>query len=335
LGNKVELLKANSEIYSLNEEVAKHKATIDEQKKAIQHLKSTNDILSQQINDNKKVILPKLSARGKIRRGKSFFRVDIPDVHGNHMNKPAVECMLNDFRMLGIGKGDTVIQGGDLVDCAGFLAQHHTLGVVAEVKTTSYAQDIASANWFIDELMAATNGAEYHFLEGNHEERVEKWCVTQSLRHEEDSQLLLDNVGVESLLSLKSRGIPYYRVNEKHCGQDVPGLIQLGKCYYTHGSFAPLHAAKKYADTYNVNIVYHHTHRRDVCYKDSVGSGEIIASNSGTLSVIQPFYAHARPTGWTTGYGLQIVSEDGNFINLNIPIIEGKSLLYALLESRK
>ena len=330
---KEQKVKHANEVAKVAASNNKLKKEIEEYRTKISFLEKANESLTNLINDEKKVKLPKLS-KGKVKRGNHHYRIMIPDVHGNKMDLKAVGCMLDDLDMLGVGKGDIVIQIGDLVDCGGFLAQHQTMGYVAEIGDTSYAQDIASANWFIDELQKATIGADYHFLEGNHDQRIEKWCVNQSLRHKEDALELLSIMGVETRLSLGARGIPYYKTTEKHMGLEYPGLIKIGNCYYTHGSVYPTNAAKAYADLYNVNIGFGHTHRADTWVKRSLENGSITAFNPGTMSEKQPMWQHSKPTNWTHGYNLQVVSETGDFLNINVPIINGRSYLYPLLENR-
>ncbi len=331
----VKLLKAESKIDELEKQLDKSNTKIGEFKKKVDYLTDVNIELAKTVNEAKKVKLPKLLSRDRVKRGDHFFRVMIPDVHGNKQDPKAVACMFEDLKLLGIGKGDTVIQIGDLIDCGGFLTEKFTLGYVSEIGDTSFAQDIAAGRRFIDRMVEVTPGAEYHFLEGNHEARVEAWCVTKSLRHQEDAQLLLDMFGVDNQLNLHDRGIKYYKRGEFHNVPEYRGLVKFGKCYYTHGSKYPTNAAKAYADTYNVNIVYGHTHRADTWTKRSIDYGSIISSNPGTMSEKQPAWKHDDPTNWTHGYNLQIVAESGDFLNINVPIINGVSYLYPLLENKK
>jgi hypothetical protein len=51
--------------------------------------------------------------------------------------------------------------------------------------------------------------ARIDYIEGNHERRVETWCVTQSLRNSKDAEFLRRAFAPEFLLNLKERGIPY------------------------------------------------------------------------------------------------------------------------------
>jgi hypothetical protein len=52
------------------------------------------------------------------------------------------------------------------------------------------------------------------------------------------------------------------------------------------------------------------------------------------MSEKQPLWQHSKPTQWTHGYQLQLISGDGDFLLINIPIINGRSLLLPLLEGR-
>jgi hypothetical protein len=71
---------------------------------------------------------------------------------------------------------DEIVLGGDIVECGGWLAKHQPIGYVAYCDY-SYQEDIGAANWFLDELQKAAPRAEIHYIEGNHEDRVERWIV--------------------------------------------------------------------------------------------------------------------------------------------------------------
>ena len=63
-----------------------------------------------------------------------------------------------------------------------------------------------------------------------------------------------------------------------------------------------------------------------------VSVGTVGAWNPGCLCELQPLWQNTNPTDWTTGYGVQFVSHTGKFLHLNIPIINGESLLLPLLD---
>jgi len=75
------------------------------------------------------------------------------------------------------------------------------------------------------------------------------------------------------------------------------------------------------------------THRMDEYTIRNVASGTISAWSPGCLCNLQPLWLHTNPTDWTHGYGLQLVNEDGTFLHINVPIIDGKSYLQPLVKA--
>lgn len=256
-----------------------------------------------------------------------FNRIIIPDSHGSAIDHGAASAFLADLKIINPAE---IVMLGDHVDCGGFLAQHHTLGYVAQTDY-SYAEDIAMANSFLDAIQKTAPRAVIHYIEGNHERRVETWCVTQTLRHSKDSEMLRQAFAPEFLLRLKERGIHYYRQSEHYNGLRVPGAILIGKCHFWHGTSAAEHAASINLKQFGGNVVYGHTHRADHSLRRPVQTGEVGAWNPGCLCKLQPLWQHTRPTDWTTGYGMQTVAGNGEFLHINIPIVDGRSLLMPLL----
>lgn len=256
-----------------------------------------------------------------------FRRVIIPDSHGSAIDKAAANAFLSDLKTLAPRE---IVMLGDHVDCGGFLAQHHTLGYVAQTDY-SYEEDIASANHFLDQIQEAAPKATIHYIEGNHERRVETWCVTETLRNEKDSEMLRRAFAPVFLLRLEERGISYYRQDKNYMGIIVPGAIKLGKCFFWHGTSAAKHAASVNLDQIAGNVVYGHTHREDHSSRRPVAAGDIGAWNPGCLCKLQPLWCHTRPTNWTHGYGVQLVAGNGNFLHINVRIIGGRSLMMPLL----
>lgn len=254
-------------------------------------------------------------------------RLCVGDLHGMRREPKAVAAFLADAAKL---RPDEIILGGDIVDCGGFLALHHTLGYVAETDY-SYEQDIAAANQFIDQLQRIAPAARLEYLEGNHERRVETWCLTQTLRHMRDSELLRRAVAPEFLLNLKQRGIPYWRLSECYDGLDVPGVIKRDSCYYFHGITTSKHAASITLLRTSANCVFFHTHRAQSDIQRRVSAGTIGAWNPGCLCGQQPLWQHGAPTDWTNGYAVQFVSRTGKFLHINVPILDGATLITSLL----
>lgn len=266
-------------------------------------------------------------ARRKFRLKGDLVRVCVGDLHGAKQCPASVAAFLADVKAL---QPSSIILGGDMTDCGGFLAQHHTLGYVAETEY-SYEQDIAAANNFLDAVQRTAPNALIEYLEGNHERRVETWCVTQTLRHAKDSELLRRAVAPEYLLHLARRGIPYYRLSECYDGLSVPGVIHREKCYYFHGITTARHAASMTLLRSSGNSVYFHTHRAQSEIQRRISVGIIGAWNPGALCGQQPLWLHGNPSDWTNGHGVQFVSRTGRFLHLNVPIISGHSELTCLL----
>lgn len=258
----------------------------------------------------------------------AFIRVIVPDTHGSHLNKEAANAFLHDLDSLGARE---VVWLGDHIDCGGFLAQHHVWGYVAEADY-SFADDIDAANVLLDAVQERTPDAEHHFLLGNHERRLETWCMTETLRHQKDAQFLLDLVGPRSVLNIDKRGFQLYEQGKRYGDCKIPATIKLGKCHFTHGQRSGKHATSATLGDFGGCVVHGHTHRRACATTWTVNEGEIAAWCPGFLAEIQPYWTHQRPTGWTHGYAIQLVQADGRFLHVNVPIIDGVSYLVQMTE---
>lgn len=277
----------------------------------------------------KPVVHPCCARPGK---GKDdFVRVIIPDVHAAVMDRAAVDACLQEVKRL---DPDEVVIMGDLLECGGFLAGHQSLGYVSQTKVT-YQQDVTAAIWFLDELAKAAPRARVHYLEGNHEDRVERWVVDQTMRHERESEFLRKLVAPEFLLGLAERGIAYYRRGERYHGLEEPGMIRLGKILFVHELSGAKNAAANSLATVAANVNFAHTHREDTASLVMTGVGLVKAWNAGCLCRTQPLWRHSNPTNWSHGFGIEFVAKSGEFLHVNVPIWKGKSLMGSFLGSLK
>lgn len=253
-------------------------------------------------------------------------RVVFPDLHGCYMDRSAVAAFLGDVKRL---DPDSVIGLGDIFDAGGFLAQHHTFGYVAETAYT-FEEDIAAANGFLDGVQAAAPRARVELIEGNHEQRIERWCVTSALRNNRDSAFLLSAYAPDVLLGLKKRGIGWFRRATYHDGLPVQGAIRRGKVCYAHGLIGQRDSSNPCAtmlSKFQTNVVFGHTHKVGSVVTNTVSAGTLGAWNLGCLSLRQPLWQHGNPTGWATAYGLEFIARSGRFLHLTVPIVGGVSLL--------
>ena len=262
------------------------------------------------------------------RKGKTFTRVIVPDSHGAHIDKLAAAAFLKDLEIL---NPHEIVLLGDHIDCGGFLAQHHTLGFVPET-SYSFAEDVTACNTFLDNIQMRVQRPKIYYIVGNHEARIEKWIIKETLRHPRDAEYFFRMFGTESVLGLKKRGIQIVNRNETYDGLRKKGTIKLGKCLFHHGTRTGVHAAKANLDDLGANVCFGHTHRISSFVKETA-SGVIGAWSFGCLCELHPLYGDTRVSGWAHGYGVQVVGADGRFMTMSVPIIDGQSYLANMMGS--
>lgn len=253
---------------------------------------------------------------------KSKVRVIIPDFHGEHIDRVAAKACIADIKKL---QPDEIVYLGDGLDAGGTFNTHQRS--FTNEMTESYEADCAGANNFLDRVQhAAGKDVEYHYIEGNHEQHVERWAARSFASHK-DAVNLLSVYGPEAVLKLKQRGIKYYKRSTHYMGLSIPGTLRLGRCFFTHGISFAKHAASVHLARFGASVVFGHVHRSMSVIERTVTSDGFGAWCPGTLAKLQPLYQHTSPTSWSHGYGLQFVNPSGRFIHVNVPIHKGTSFL--------
>jgi UDP-2,3-diacylglucosamine pyrophosphatase LpxH len=255
---------------------------------------------------------------------KNLLRVIIPDSHGLHIDPLAEAAFLDDLRLL---DPHEIVMLGDHLDCGGTFNAHQRS--YTNEMTESYADDCKATNRFLNKIQKRAPRARIHYLEGNHEQHVERWAARNFQNHK-DAVGLLDVFGPKAVLDLKRRGISYYQRSTQYMGLSIPGTIKLGKCYFVHGISFAKHCAAVHLARFGANVVFGHVHRMQSVNERTVTSDGYGAWCPGTLAKLQPLYQHTAPTSWTHGYGVQFCAGSGAFIFVNVPIHKGKSLLHTL-----
>ncbi len=259
--------------------------------------------------------------------GRSIARLIIPDSHGAHINKAARDAVVRDCKAL---KPEEIIWLGDHLDCGGTFSAHQRS--FTNEMTESYEDDCDGANSFLDAIQKAAPNAEQFYLEGNHEQHVERWA-SRTFTTKKDADKLLEAFGPAKVLRLKEREIPYFRRSEFYQGISIQGTIKRGRCFFTHGIVASQHATYAHLVRFGDNVVHGHTHRSQAVVQRTVTSDGIGAWCPGTLAELQPLYQHTNPSMWTLGYGIQFVAPSGIFMHFNVPIIKGQSLLLQTIDT--
>lgn len=307
-------------------ERAKLESELATLKKHLAETKKINSVLSEELN--RRGATPAKTPKPKTTKTTGHCRAIISDTHGCHLDLRAWSAVLADLKRLPVRE---VVLLGDHAETGGFLAEHHVPMFMAEAQY-SYADDLAAANQMLDELQAATPGAEYHYLEGNHEGRIEKWCMQTAIYSGDDREMLRRAIAPEFRLKLAERGIRYYRRSEFNETTKERGVLQLGNCYFVHEVSSAKNAAKIALDKFAGNVVFGHTHRADSATVRKPNVGTISAYNPGCLCAARPLWQHTRGAvnEWTHGFAIQLVQKDGSFLHINVPVVDGTSLLMPL-----
>lgn len=248
------------------------------------------------------------------------LRVIIPDFHGAHIDWPAAKAFLSDLKAI---DPDEVVYLGDGLDCGGTFSTHQRS--YTNEMAESYEEDKLQANLFLDSVQEAAPRAISHFLEGNHEQHVERWA-SRTFQSHRDAVAYLEREGPAAALRLKDRGIAYYRRSEFYQGLSIPGCIKLGKCFFVHGISHSKFATAVHLERFGACVVHGHTHRSQAHVQRTVTSGGHGAWCPGTLAKLQPLYKHTAPSDWAHGYAVQEVLESGLFEHSNIPIFGDRTI---------
>lgn len=163
--------------------------------------------------------------------------------------------------------------------------------------------------------------------------RIYSWCRDQAQGSQRDKEWHERNNLPKYVLSLDKRGVKYHAAKETHGDVNALGAIRLGKIFYLHGMSHAKRAAEVHAQRFASNVVFGHTHRAEEYRTSTEATGVIGAFNPGCLCGRHPMYMHSKPSNWSHGYGLEFIGKDGDFLHINVPIIDGVSLLRPLLLS--
>lgn len=246
----------------------------------------------------------------------SYIRLIVPDSHGEHCDWGFANGMINDIEKLASDIKE-VVWLGDHLDCGGTFNAHQRN--YTHEMTESYKADVQAARRLITMVRERTPFAAHHYIEGNHEQHVERF-LARNFQRFEDAEFLLDLVGPRAVLNLDALDIRYYRSSEMYQGLAIPGLIRLGKCFFIHGVSVAKNAVAATLERIGDNVVHGHTHRAQSTIIRTASSEALGGWCPGTLAKLQPLYRHTTPTTWTGGYALQFVESSGRFSHQQVPL---------------
>lgn len=225
----------------------------------------------------------------------------IPDAHLTDETPKDYEAIKPFIKMF---KPDKIILLGDFMDVASLSAWDLDKKRVMEGKRIK--NEIAQANIELNYL--AKYCPEIIYLEGNHEDRIERY--------------LDKNPEVEGMIELKDqlrlseRKIKWIKMND---------LYKLGDMYFTHGMYTNVGHARKHLQALGCNITYGHTHSTQTALQNMAMQKPYMSYALGTLGDKAPSYMKNRPSNWINQFAIfYYCDKTGHFNLYPINIIKGR-----------
>lgn len=264
----------------------------------------------------KKVLKTKI--QGPSKKAKLIFI--IPDVHFPEHDETAVGLALEAHRIL---HPDETVLLGDLAD-AGLFSTHPKRSLI-ESKGYSYTeQEVKPINKFLDTVQKNTKDHTY-YLEGNHEQRIERFCTNNGHLGEEIYNYISPyktfiegrkNITYVPYCKPDGNRHSYVQLIEGHEEIGMSGLVAVhGWSYSTNA--AGIHLNKSRSQS----IVFGHCHRSESKLTRDPWSGAVLKSwCPGTLSKLQALYhVGGTPSDWSWGFSLIYVGT-ASWTEYSIPI---------------
>lgn len=210
---------------------------------------------------------------------------------------------------------DTVVLGGDFLDCAG----------ISRWKKDPYGtmplhEEIARGVAWLEMLRKRFNRANVVYIKGNHEDRLQSYLWNQAAEISKlkglklQDQLELDRLGIEWVDNLE-------RIEHGH------GAYSIGKLNILHGhelGICPaVDCARKYFFKALENIIVGHVHKRDEHTEPTLND----TKGAWVVGHLQDEHPAYRPFNkWVAGFALGSFDDDGLFSIKNKKIIERRVL---------
>jgi predicted phosphodiesterase len=221
--------------------------------------------------------------------------VVLPDVHLEQDAHSNVYTLVKKY--IQFVRPDEVIILGDFMNCASL--SFHDLGKLKNQENKRYSLECEYANNELDFLQRYSKQQTY--IEGNHEERVNRWIV-------QDPQKLSGVVDLPITLCLKQRRIKWKPLNS---------LYARGKCYFTHGVYINQYHAAKHLQRFGCCLVYGHTHTAQTHQMNMKMQDPIMAYGLGCLCDHEPDYMKGKPANWINQFAELYYDEKSGKFNLD------------------
>jgi len=166
----------------------------------------------------------------------------------------------------------------------------------------SFSEEIDIAKDLLEQFNKYLKGTKKYFLNGNHEERLNKYLIDQA-----PALITLGQLTIDSLLELD-------KYNYEFISMGKESYVKIGETMIGHFNKVSMHSAytaKGLVDKYVCNIVQGHVHRLGAHYK-TVGDNTFTGVEGGCLCNLRPGYVMLP--NWQQGLTIITHTDRGDFI---------------------
>ena len=250
-----------------------------------------------------------MTHRHKLDPDKITHGVGIFDPHFPYEDKQSYNAVLEYIKA---SKPDVFIFGGDIVD----------LDIVSnkakrrEIESKRLFKDFQYAKTRLAEISMAIPGAALFALEGNHDERMERYI--------DDNPELEGIIEVPKMLGMEEPECPWTWVPSWRMGH----ILQIGKANFIHGYSEADHHTKKTVTDYGKNMFMGHLH--DIqCYSKILHGDDstIMAQSCGCLCRYNMPYMRGKPSRWQQAFLDIYWKPNGYFWHNVVPIFNNKFIV--------
>lgn len=224
--------------------------------------------------------------------------VVFPDIHfgldiGNRVVEAVREVAIRSIEYI---EPDDVVGLGDLLEGAAFSS--HPPSSVEKAKARGFIEDeVEPALKFLDRIQAASKGR-LKLLLGNHEFRVDRWCMQHGLSTA-DAMLMQPS----RLLAFQADGQPRKKIDIVPYVGPFPHLLLAPNLLATHGWSYAVQALRKCLDiARSSSVVIGHIHRfQETALRNPLTNETYYGWSPGCLCTRTPDYRANLPTDWAWG----------------------------------
>lgn len=219
----------------------------------------------------------------------------IGDIHIPYHHKPTIERFVDECRRRSV-KG--ILLNGDTLD------SHEVAFFDVHRDAKTYRQELETCKQFLAYLRARFPKQRIVWKDGNHEERVGRYCLRRAPAISD-----LPCVNLPQFLDMQNYGLEY--VTDQR-------IIMLGQLPVIHGHeyrggvSTPVNAARGVFLKAKDSVIVNHFHQSSMHPEMTIKGKEIVTWSVGCACGLQPRY---NPHGgkWNHGYALVELDRDGGF----------------------